>query len=475
MVIITLYFDHGMVVLMLYFDHGLLNLFRFIDLQLKRWMDGSHRKPLLFRGARQVGKTFAVRKLGEIFEHYVEVNFEEAVSLRKIFDSEKDLDPVRITRDLSLALKKEIKPGKTLLFLDEVQMAPNAIIALRYFYEKMPDLHVVAAGSLLDFAIEKVGVPVGRVTFLYLYPMSWIEFLIALGHQLMVKAILSHALAEAESEVIHNKILEILRIYCAIGGMPEAVAYWVKTQDPQICAQIHQSIIQSYRQDFHKYAKLYQVKYVELIFESTLQQLGQKFKFSQLEGEYRKRELSPALDLLEKAGVLYRVFHTSGQGIPLGADLDLQDYKLIFLDIGLSQALLGLDLADWFLHGTPAFANKGTLVEAFVGQELLAYSDPSQKASLYYWHRAQASSSAEVDYLIQSQGQVLPIEVKSKKGRSLRSMHSFLDSHPKSPFGIRFSTHNYSVQEQLVSCPLYAIARAIQWQNPAAGEDSWAS
>lgn len=442
-------------------------MFRFIDLHLKSWATGSHRKPLLLRGARQVGKTFAVRKLGQTFDQFIEVNFEESPQLRKIFDDEKDLDPTRVMRDLSLALKTEIKPGTTLLFLDEIQVVPRAIIALRYFYEKMPNLHVIAAGSLLEFAVERVGMPVGRVDFLYLYPMSWLEFLKALGYDLIIKAILAHDIHVPESEVVHTQILEILREYFVIGGMPEAVAYWAKTKDPHTCSKIHQSIIQSYRQDFHKYAKAHEVKYVELIFEDALQQMGKKFKFNQLEGEYRKRDLAPALDLLEKAGVLYRVYHSAGQGIPLGAEISHDFYKLIFLDVGLSQALLGLDLSDWFLNGTPSFTNKGIIVEAFVGQELLAYTDPSQKGSLYYWHRQQKGSEAEVDYLIQNQGHVIPVEVKSDKGRSLKSMHLFLDSHPKSAYGIRFSTHNFSEHEKIQSYPLYAIPLALKWQAPS--------
>ena len=318
----------------------------------------------------------------------------------------------------------------------------------------MPELHVIAAGSLLDFAIEQVGIPVGRVDFLYLYPLSWLEFLTATGYDSIVKEILMHDHQKPESEFAHDKMLEILREYFAIGGMPEAVAQWVQSKDPAACAKIHQSIIQSYRQDFQKYAKSHQIKYVELIFEEALQQLGKKFKFHQLQGDYRKRELSPALDLLEKAGILHRVHHSDGQGIPLGAGQNSNHFKLIFLDIGLSQALLGLDLADWFLSGKPAFVNKGSVVEAYVGQEMLCYSRANQKAFLYYWQREKKGSEAEVDYLIQQHGKIIPIEVKSDKGRSLKSMAIFLESHIASEFGIRFSVHNYSVYNKIHSYPL---------------------
>lgn len=439
-------------------------MFRFIDLHLKSWVQDSHRKPLILQGARQVGKTFAVRKLSTLFGNYVEINFEETPHLRKIFNEDADLNPERVIRDLSLALQTPIIPGETLLFFDEIQSAPRAIIALRYFFEKMPNLHVIAAGSLLDFAIEKVGVPVGRIMFLHIYPLSFSEFLKANNCDLMLNAILNHDVNISESEVVHNKMLEKLREYLAIGGMPEAVNCWVTTKDPLACTKIHQSIIQSYRQDFSKYSKDHQVKYVETIFESGLRQLGKKFKYNRLEGDYRKRDLSPALDLLEKARIIYRVRHSSGQGIPLAAEASFDQYKIIFLDIGLTQALLGLQVSDWFLNPSLAYVNKGSIIESFVGQELVAYGDPYLQSSLFYWQREEKGSEAEVDYLIQREDTIIPIEVKSEKGRSLKSMRLFLEKHPKSLFGIRFSTHNYSFHEKIYSYPLYAVALGVQWK-----------
>ncbi|HSX20513.1 MAG TPA: AAA family ATPase [Gammaproteobacteria bacterium] len=441
-------------------------MYRSIEKQLQSWRTDPYRKPIILHGARQVGKTFTVRKFGAQFKNFVEVNFEETPQLESIFAV--DLKPDRILRDLALALDTEIIPGETLLFLDEVQKAPRVLIALRYFYEKMPELHVIAAGSLLNFAIEQVGVPVGRVDFLYMYPMSWIEFLLANGNEAICKAILEHDPNTSESDVIHNKILDLLREYFAIGGMPEVVACWVKTHDPKICAKLQQAIINSYRQDFHKYAKDSQIKYVELVFTSAVRQLGCKFQFKHIPGEYRKRELAPALDLLEKACVVHKVQHTSGHGLPLGAELNDDKFKLIMLDVGLTQSLLGLNLGDWFLHGTPEFINKGDLVEAFVGQELLAYADPRYEAALYFWLREAETSSkastAEVDYLIQHKATVIPLEVKSAKGSSLKSMHMFLESHTHSPYGIRYSTHNYSMQDIIKSYPLYAIPLSIDWK-----------
>lgn len=441
-------------------------MFRFIDLHLKEWVSSESRKPIILRGARQVGKTFAVRKLGATFKNYIEINFEESPHLKRIFGENESLDPVRIIRDLSSALNQAIVPGETLLFFDETQVCPKVIIALRYFYEKMPTLHVIAAGSLLDFAIEKVGIPVGRTEFYYLYPVSFLEYLKADGANIMIETILNHNVNEPISEVVHDRILEKLREYLAIGGMPEVVASWVKKKDPVECSKIHHTILNSYRQDFGKYATEYQIKYVELIFENAAKQLGKKFKFSDLEGDFRKRELAPALELLAKAGVLHRIYQSTGQGIPIGATAHPDKFKVMMLDVGLTQALLGLNLSDWFLNPQSAFINRGALVEAFVGQELLTYSEHYIESKLYYWQRDVKGSEAELDFLLQLQAKIIPIEVKSDRGRTFKSMHLFMNTFPETPFGIRFSTHNYSVHEKILSYPLYAIPPTIHWNMP---------
>lgn len=434
---------------------------RLIDYFLKEWKDDGHRKPLLIRGARQVGKTYAVRNLGKTFAHFIEINLEALPQVAQIF--EKDLQPERIAREISVLMKQSIIPGKTLLFIDEIQAAPKAILALRYFYELMPDLHVIAAGSLLDFAIEEVGLPVGRVQSLYMYPLSFVEFLAAQQEALLLKEIVTHA-DEPMSDIIHEKALSLVGEYLAIGGMPQIVQCWVDTKDPLTCAKMHYALLDAYRQDFGKYARKFQIKYVEMIFNSIPRQIGNKFKYNLIDGEYRKRELSPALDLLVTAGVAHKVFHSSGQGIPLGAHIDPLDYKAIFLDVGLTQAVLDLDLAGWFVHPLTEFVNKGSLVEAFVGQELLVYNDPLIKRNLYYWNRKNRTSVAEVDYLIQKKN-VIPIEVKSGKGTTLKSMHLFLETHAQSPYGIKFSTQNYSRHDAIDSYPLYAIAAVTGFEQ----------
>lgn len=436
---------------------------RLIEYYLDEWKNSSVRKSLLIRGARQVGKTHTIREFGKKFESFVEINFESNRLARGVF--EKDLEPTRILHELSIITEKQIIPGETLLFLDEIQIVPQGILALRYFYEKMPELHVIAAGSLLEFAIQKVGVPVGRVQFLYMYPLTFIEFLCALGHNLLIEKIMTHPVDEAISEFIHEKLLNLLAEYLAIGGMPQAVACWRDLANLHSCSQIPSNLVEAYQYDFVKYAKSYQVKYLDLLFMRIPQQLGKKFKYSQV-GEYRKRELEPCVDLLATTGIVHQIFHSDAQGIPLGAQIDLDTFKLIFLDVGLTQYILGLKVGDWLLNPLEEFINKGLLVESFVGQELLAYENPRRKNALYYWKRNARGSEAEVDYVMQYRDKVLPIEVKSGKGSSMKSMQLFLDSHKDSLYGARVSTNNYSVYERIHSYPLYSVIRLIvEWDE----------
>jgi len=428
---------------------------RIIDFHLDQWKVDPFRKPLLLRGARQVGKTYAVRRLGGQFRSFVEVNFERLEGAASIF--EKDLSPEKIILALSLLLKTPIIPGETLLFLDEVQEAPRAILALRYFYEEMPSLHVIAAGSLLEFAIAKVGVPVGRISMLYMYPLSFLEYLVATGNHLIGKEILSHPVGEPMGDAVHKKILELLGEYLSIGGMPEAVARWIQTQDPVSALNVLQQIAATYRQDFEKYARKAQVKYLEQLFRQIPHLVGKEFSCREIHGDYRKRELAPALELLERANIIHAIRYSSGQGIPIGAEIDFDLFKVIYLDIGLCQAILGSDISVWFLRPLEGFENRGEIAEGFIGQELICYSSPHSKAEMHFWKRKEKNSSAEIDYLIQRGEQILPIEVKSGHGSTLRSLHLFLDTHPKSTSAIRFSSLNYSVIHKLDSRPLYAV------------------
>lgn len=440
-------------------NEGGASVKRIIDHFLVSWKTEYNRKPLLLRGARQVGKTHAVRTLGKTFAHFVEINLEEHELARKIFDT--GVDAKRILKQLAELIGEPIQPGKTLLFLDEIQAVPKTITALRYLYEHFPDLHVIAAGSLLEFAIAQVGLPVGRISFLYMYPLSFLEFLAAAGHPSWVSTILHYNATDEEqiSTALHEQLLILVGTYLAIGGMPAAINAWVASSLSREASKAHESLLAAYQQDFDKYARAHQIKYLQLIFKHGLEQLSKKFIFSHV-GEYQKRELEPALELLIRAGLFHRVTRSASQGIPLGSQADLSDFKLIFFDVGLTQALLKLKITEWFLDPLAAMVNKGMLVEAFVGQELLVYADPITREELYYWQRASKNSDAEIDYVVQYNEQVVPIEVKAGTSLRIKSMHLFLASHQeRSSYGVRFSARLHGCNDQIYSYPLYAIAK----------------
>jgi predicted AAA+ superfamily ATPase len=319
----------------------------------------------------------------------------------------------------------------------------------------MPELHVIAAGSLLDFALEKVGMPVGRISTLYIYPLSFLEFLSATGNQLFFEAILRQ---QPFSEVIHNKLLDLLGHYLAIGGIPEAVKAWVETKDPRASYEAQKELIETYRLDFPKYAKRHQIQYLDILFNQIPHFISEQFKYTSIHGGFKKRELAPCLDLLRRANVVQQITHSAGNGVPLGAEINLEWFKTILLDVGISQAILGLDLPAWFLNPDKDLINRGPIVEAFVGQELLCYDSPKWKTDLFFWKREEKSAQAEIDYLVDDQGTIIPIEVKSGHGSSLRSMHQFLNEHPKSSYGIRFWSENYLLKDKIDSRPLYAVA-----------------
>jgi predicted AAA+ superfamily ATPase len=432
---------------------------RDLTIYLNEWKNDEDRKPLLLKGARQVGKSYLARELGNDFQGFVEINFEFEPGLKSLF--EKDLDPVRITRDLSIALDKDIIPGKTLLFLDEVQECPKAITSLRYFYEKMPRLHVIAAGSLLEFVIEELGIPVGRVIPLYLYPLSFMEFLTATGNKRLRHEIENHNPREEFPGLIHNKLLDLIGEYMAVGGMPEVVQKWIETGNLKTCVKIHQTLIETYRQDFAKYAKKRKREYVEMVFDSIPRLLGKKFVFTAVSPHVRARELRPALELLSKAGIAHIVYHSSSNGLPLGAEVNPLISKVIFLDVALAQSVLGIDYGQWILDPVHSIINRGAITESFAGQELLAYGSPFIKNQLFYWIREQSGGLAEVDYTAAVNGRVIPIEVKSGQTGSLKSIQVFLEKKKNSPYGIQFSQRNYFMDKKIKQYPLYAIYSAL--------------
>ncbi len=430
---------------------------RDIDDTLKNWKTEAHRYPLLVRGARQVGKTYSIKQFGENeFDNLVEVNFEQKPHYFTCFDS---LEPKKIIETLSVLSKSDIIPGKTLLFLDEIQECPKAISALRYFYEQMPDLHVIGAGSLLEFVIsqESFKMPVGRVQYLYMKPLSFLEFLDNIGESRTRNVIETFSWDNLPSPAIHKHLISLLKKYAIIGGMPAVVSEYLSSSSLEKCSQIQTIIIQTYRDDFGKYASKVKYKYLEKIFFAVPKMVGNKFKYSHVDNNLQSRDLKEALELLEKAGVVYRIKQTSGKGLPLEANAKERHFKTAFLDIGLMQNICGLS-SDLLISPDEDFikVNEGAIAEQFTAQELLAYRDVYLAPSLYYWAREARSSNAEIDYLIPHGSSALPIEVKAGKTGTLRSMHIFLEQYGLSA-GVRISQHYFNRTLPIISLPFYAI------------------
>jgi len=435
---------------------------RDIDETFRTWKKEEHRYPLLVHGARQVGKSYSIIKFGENeFDNLVEVNFELKPYYITCFDT---LEPKKIIETLSVLSKSDIIPGKTLLFLDEIQECPNAIIALRYFYEQMPELHVIGAGSLLEFVIsqENFRMPVGRVQYLYMKPLSFLEFLDAVGENRTRKIIETSTWDNLPSLGIHQHLISLVKKYSIIGGMPAVVSEYASTSNLDKCFQIQTIIIQTYRDDFGKYSSKVKHKYLQKIFFAVPKMIGRKFKYSHVNNSLQSRDLKEALELLEKAGVVYRIKQTSGEGLPLEANAREKHFKTTFLDIGLMQNICGLS-SEILISTDENFIkiNEGAIAEQFTAQELFAYRDFYQVPSLYYWAREARNSNAEIDYIIPCCLSALPIEVKAGKTGTLRSMHIYLEKYGL-PAGVRISQLYFNKTLPIISLPFYAIKKIPQ-------------
>ena len=419
---------------------------------LKKWKDRATRKPLVIRGARQVGKSFLVRLMAsEAFANLVEINFERMPDAASLFISKT---PRTILPLLEARFNVPIEPGKTLLFLDEIQAAPEVFAALRYFHEEMPELHVIAAGSLLEFVLleHSFSMPVGRIEYLHLGPMSFEEFLLALGREKLRQWLMRFTLAEVIPDGLHRELLDLVRQYCVVGGMPEAVAAFARNGSYQECEQVQQSILSTYRDDFSKYASKVRHQRVEKVFTKIPRLVGRKFMFSHVDPEERARELGAALQLLCLALVAYQVKHSHANGVPLGAEADDRTFKVLFLDVGLLCRSCGLNVLD--IGKTPdlTLSNAGAVSEQLVGQHLLMSGSSYEEPKLYCWMRDKLNSSAEVDYLTAIGSNVIPVEVKAGTTGRLKSLHLFL-SEKKREFGLRFNSDVPSLLEAHASLP----------------------
>ncbi len=423
---------------------------------LKEWKSDTNHKVLLIRGARQVGKTYIVRELANDFDYFLEVNFEKNPDIIHFF--EPNLDPDRLCINLSAYFGIPVIDGKTLLFFDEIQSCPKAIQALRFFYESKPGLHVIAAGSLLEFALKDLtSWGVGRIRSVYMYPMSFDEFLMANDEDTLIEIKKNASASNPLNQAFHEKLKDYLKRFLMIGGMPEAVKTYVGTHDIKSVQKVLSDITISYIDDFSKYKSRIPVLRLREVLESVVKQSGGKYIFSKAGPLSNPAQAKEALDLLEMAGLVYKVYHTSGQGIPLGSGVNYKVFKALLHDHGIFNQLAGLRLSELLIADNIDLLNKGNIAEAFAGTELIKYSGAYEKGQIYYWHREKRGSNAEVDYLAEHKGHIVPVEVKSGSTGKMQSLNLFIEER-KSAEGIRISLENFSEYDKIKVIPLYAVS-----------------
>lgn len=428
---------------------------RSIEKKLTEWREGTNKLPLIVRGARQVGKSFTIEKFGrEEFKNLVTLNFELNPEFSNCFES---LEPSHIVSRIEIMTENDLVDGESLLFLDEIQNCPKALLALRYFKEKRPNLHVIAAGSLLEFALkeEDFSFPVGRVMFLYMRPLSFHEFLLNAGYTKLLKEMGKVSIKQPMDKSLHDHTLRLLREYMLVGGMPAVVSKYIETRSFSEVRRLQSALLESYRNDFGKYASKTQFKHLQKFFDKAPFLVGQSFKYVKVDPDARSRELKVALEQLCGTGLINRVFQTSANGIPLQAEVNEKKFKLVFLDIGLMQNANKID-PHKILTEDIWQVNEGALAEQLVGQEFLAYGNSEENMHLYYWEREEAGSTAEVDYVSEVGSRVVPIEVKAGTGGHLKSLSRFIDDK-KSDFGLRISPKQMEKKNKVINLPFYLI------------------
>lgn len=430
---------------------------RRVEAQLLAWKGSRRRKPLIVRGARQVGKTHSVQAFGRAeFEELALVDLERNLSAHNVFAG--DLDPRRMLSELRVMLDKAILPGRSLLFLDEIQACPRALMALRYFFEELPELHVIAAGSLLEFALQEISVPVGRVQFMEMHPLTFAEYLRAVGRERAAEVV--NGPPGEVPETVHQLLLGELRDYFFVGGMPESVRVYAETRSLRECLAIQRDLCDAYRQDFAKYAPRSDPMCLDAVLSGVARTVGQQVKYTRLAEEWSIPTIRKAFELLSRARVVHRVSATSPAGLPLAAGVSPKRFKALVVDVGLLQQLRGVRARVERAKGDLLAIHEGALAEQFVGQELRA----SLGTDLCYWSRRARNSTAEVDFLAAVEGAVVPIEVKSGAAGRLRSLHMLLEAYPSCPHGLVFSSRPYGElpEQRLRFLPLYQAASAVR-------------
>jgi len=399
----------------------------------------------------------------------VEVNFEQTYALKQLFSTN---DPKEIIKTLEVLHNTRIEPAKTVLFLDEIQANPEAIRSLRYFFEQMPELAVIAAGSLLEFGLEQyeLSMPVGRIEYLFMGPMTYEEYLAAMGADTLLAYLEGYGLQEAIPQAIHERALEYLRTYFLLGGMPEVIKVYRQSGSLLEADKVKFSILNTYRDDFAKYKGRSDLAKLQEVYDKLGITVGRKIRYVDLLDQDRSTTVSRILTLFEYARIIYRVYHSSANNLPLRAEINRKRSKGVLLDIGLLLALQGLSIADLSQEQELFFSNQGQLAEQFIGQHLLYGQGEYTKPELHHWSREKPQSNAEVDYLIQLGQTILPIEVKAGKTGTLKSLHLFMELK-QSDLALRFSTNtplvepvtsslpNSSYRYTLVTLPLYLVGQ----------------
>ncbi|MBN2891906.1 MAG: ATP-binding protein [Bacteroidales bacterium] len=426
---------------------------RLITNKLLAWKDKKNRKPLIIRGARQIGKSHTITEFGKKhFKNKIHIiNLEQNPEYCSIF--KKNFDTERIISELEIVLGNKINTGNDLLFIDEIQECPEAITSLRYFYENSPDLHVIAAGSLIEFALKDVSFPVGRVQILEMYPMNFYEFLLATENNTLAEKIISKP--ENLSDIILEKALDELHKYFIIGGMPECIKTYANSKSLIDVFEIQDNLISTFRQDFSKYSGHSDKRCLNSILTSISQNIGVQIKYTRLSDDFSSPTIKKAFELLETARLFSKVKASSPSGIPLGANASEKIFKAVFLDIGLLSRLNGYSVGLPLNKKNISATFSGMMAEQFVGQELLS----AGHKELFYWSRSQKSSKAETDYLTEQEGKIIPIEVKSCSAGRLRSLHLLLETFKNIEIAYVFSENNFSVlpEQKLIFAPLFYV------------------
>ncbi|MCP4756379.1 MAG: AAA family ATPase, partial [Proteobacteria bacterium] len=408
--------------------------------------------------------TYSVRQLGKSFENTLEVNFEEEPEIRSFF--KQSLNVSDICEKLAAYYNIAIVPGKSLLFFDEIQACPDCLRSLRFFYEKMPDLHVVAAGSLLEFALSEIlSFGVGRISSIFMYPMTFAEFLIAVDEEGLLDILQHGKFSSPVDPVFHERAFEKLKTYLAIGGMPAVVESYRTERSLQECMLLLDELLTNIRDDFSKYKRKTPVSVLLETFNSIAYQTGRKFKYANVSKDESFYNTKKSLDLLLKASLAFKIHHTSARGVPLGAQMNQRKFKVIIFDCGICNRILGLELSEHLLKSHIDLVNKGSLAELFVGLELTANTSPRLKPQLFYWHREAKNSNAEVDYVVQRNEAIYPVEVKSGRKGSMQSMNIFL-SERNLNMGLRISQENFGGYQKIHTVPLYAASQITNLDMP---------